>query len=85
MSEGTGRLYAVAMQDATAVMNFDTSNDSSGVTYERVDTLGSGGIPVKVVPLNEGYLLVQGQEAGENILKVNVRTGIKTYWHETYH
>ena len=85
LSEGTGRLYVVALQDATAVMNFDSTNDVSGVTYERVDTLGSGGIPVKVVPLSEGYLLVQGQETGENILKVNVQTGIKTYWHETFH
>jgi type IV pilus assembly protein PilY1 len=85
LNEGTGRLYAVSLQDATAVMNFDTTNDSNGVTYERTDTLGSGGIPVKVVPLNEGYILVQGQETGENVLKVNVQTGYKTYWHEAYH
>jgi type IV pilus assembly protein PilY1 len=84
LSEGTGRLYVVSMQDATAVMNFDTTNDVNGVTKERIDVLGSGGIPVKVVPLNEGYLLVQGQETGENILKVNVQTGYKTYWHEIY-
>jgi len=85
LSEGTGRLYVVKLQDATAVMNFDTTNDTGGVTFERVDTLGSGGIPVKVVPLNEGYVLVQGQETGENIVKVNVQTGYKTYWHEKHH
>ncbi len=85
LSEGTGRLYVVSLQDATAVMNFDTTNDTGGVTYERVDKLGSGGIPVKVVPLNEGHVLVQGQETGENIVKVNVQTGYKTYWHETNH
>ena len=69
---------------ATALMNFDTTNDVNGVTYERADTLGSGGIPVKVVPLNGGYVLVQGQETGENVVKVNVQTGFKTYWHEVF-
>jgi type IV pilus assembly protein PilY1 len=85
LSEGTGRLYVVSVQDATAVMNFDSTNDTDSVTYERWDELGSGGIPVKVVPLNEGYVLVQGQEAGENIVKVNVQTGYKTYWYEVNH
>jgi type IV pilus assembly protein PilY1 len=85
LSEGTGRLYVVSVQDATAVMNFDSTNDIDSVTYERWDKLGSGGIPVKVVPLNESYVLVQGQEAGENIVKVNVQTGYKTYWYEVNH
>jgi type IV pilus assembly protein PilY1 len=85
LSEGTGRLYVVSLEDATAVINFDTTNDVNGVTYERADTLGSGGIPVKVVPLNEGYVLVQGQETGENVVKVNVQTGFKTYWREINH
>ena len=72
------------VQDATAVMNFDTTNDAGGVTYERAQTLASGGIPVKVVPLSEGYLLAQGQAAGDNIFRPNVRTQFKTYWHETF-
>ena len=37
-----------------------------------------------MVPLNEGYLLVQGQETGENILKITMPVGFKTYWHEIY-
>ena len=84
LNEGTGRLYALSLADATAIMNFDTTNDAGTVTYERLDQLASGGIPVEVVPLTQGKLLVQGQEAGENILDAEVRTGFKTYWHEIY-
>ena len=72
------------LADATAVFNFDTTNDIDDVTYERIDVLGSGGIPVEVVPLSRGHVLVQGQEAGENIMDTNIRTGFKTYWHEVY-
>ena len=85
LSEGTGRFYVLSLQNATAVMNFDTTNDIGGITYERWDTLASGGIPAKVVPLNEGHILVQGRAVGENIVKVNVQTGYKTYWHEVNH
>ena len=75
----------VSLQDATGVFNFDTSNDLPDQdVLERVDVLGSGGIPVEVVPLGEGLVLVQGQEAGENIIDTGVRTGFKTYWHELY-
>ena len=84
LSEGLGRLYALSLTDATAVFNFDTTNDVTEVTYERVDALGSGGIPVQVVPLSQGHILVQGQEAGENIMKLTIQTGFKTYWHEQF-
>jgi type IV pilus assembly protein PilY1 len=87
LNEGDGRLYVVSIRDATAVMNFDTTNDGNDAgaeTLERADRLGSGGIPVQVVPLNQGYVLVQGQETGENLMKVSVLTGIKTYWSESY-
>ena len=46
--------------------------------------LGSGGIPVEVVPLGAGEVLVQGQEAGQNIVKTAGKTSFKTYWHELY-
>ncbi|MCH9675233.1 MAG: hypothetical protein K0U93_27575 [Gammaproteobacteria bacterium] len=82
LSEGQGRLYVVSAQDATAVYNFDSTNDVNGTTKERVDLLGSGGIPVEVVPLDEGHVLIQGQEAGQNIVKAPGRTSYKTYWHE---
>ena len=84
LTEGVGRLYVVSLQDATAVLNFDTTNDTGGTTYERVDTLGSGGIPVEVVPLGQGEVLVQGQEAGQNIMPITGQLGFKTYWHEIF-
>ena len=90
LSEGTGRLYVVALQDATAVFNFDTTNDIGGtdpggtVVPDRVDVLASGGIPVAVVPLGAGELLVQGQEAGQNIVNAGGQMSFKTYWHEIF-
>jgi type IV pilus assembly protein PilY1 len=82
LSEGVGRFYALSLSDATAIINFDTSNDTDGTTYERFDTLGSGGIPVEVVPLGQGQILVQGQEVGQNIVATGGRTGFRTYWYE---
>jgi type IV pilus assembly protein PilY1 len=85
LSEGTGRIYAVNLQDATAVVNFDTTNDTpSQVVYERSDELASPGIPVEVVPLGGGLILVQGQEAGDNIISAGLKTGFRSYWHEFY-
>ena len=84
LSEGTGRLYVLSLQDATAVFNFDTTNDVSGPVLDRVDFLASGGIPVEVVPLSAGELLVQGQEAGENIVNAGGKMSFKTYWHEIF-
>ena len=41
-------------------MNFDTSNDTEGqAVLDRVDVLGSGGIPVEVVPLAQGRATLQ--------------------------
>ena len=84
LSEGTGRLYVVSLQDATAVFNFDTTNDVGGTVLDRVDFLASGGIPVAVVPLSAGELLVQGQEAGQNIVNAGGQMNFKTYWHEVH-
>ena len=79
-------MYAVDLQTAEAVINFDTTNDGNdgNIVYERVDVLGSGGIPVQVVPLGEGVVLIQGQEVGENIVEVPGATSFKTYWYERY-
>ncbi|MGR8919699.1 MAG: pilus assembly protein [Gammaproteobacteria bacterium] len=82
LSEGTGLQYAVSLQDATAIYNYDLSNDGSGLTLDRSDKLASGGIPVEVVPVGDDYVLVQGQEAGQNIQKVNASTSWRTYWYE---
>lgn len=84
LSEGTGRLYVVSLQDATAVFNFDTTNDIAGTVLDRADLLASGGIPVEVVPLSAGELLVQGQEAGQNIMNAGGKMSFKTYWHEIF-
>jgi type IV pilus assembly protein PilY1 len=84
LSEGTGRLYVVSLQDATAVFNFDTTNDVGDTVLDRVDLLASGGIPVAVVPLGGGELLVQGQEAGQNIMNTGGQMSFKTYWHEIF-
>jgi type IV pilus assembly protein PilY1 len=82
LNEGEGRLYALGLQDGTAVMNFDTTNDDTGTTYERSDKLASGGIPVEVIPIGQGKLLAQGQEAGANIIPAGGRTSFRTYWYE---
>ena len=58
VSEGTGRQYALSLQDATAAFNFDDSSDGS---FERFDALESGGIPVEPVSLGDDVLLFQGQ------------------------
>jgi type IV pilus assembly protein PilY1 len=43
LSEGTGRLYVVSIQDATAVFNFDTTNDVGGTVLDARPR--SGGRP----------------------------------------
>ena len=89
LSEGSGRLYAVSLQNGSAQFDFDSSNNvvsggNTTVVPERADELGSGGIPVQVVPLGGGKVLVQGQEVGENIVDTGGQTSFKTYWHESY-
>jgi hypothetical protein len=39
---------------------------------------------VEVVPLGAGELLVQGQEAGQNIMNAGGQMSFKTYWHEIF-
>ena len=66
------------------MFNFDTTNDIGATVLDRVDVLASGGIPVAVVPLGAGELLIQGQEAGQNIVDAGGQMNFKTYWHETF-
>ena len=90
LSEGSGRLYAVSLQNGSAQLDFNSSNNvtasdgSTTVVPDRADELGSGGIPVQVVPLGGGKVLAQGQEVGENIVDTGGQTSFKTYWHESY-
>jgi type IV pilus assembly protein PilY1 len=83
LSEGTGKTFAVNLQDATPVFNYNTANDGDGTTYERFDTLESGGIPVEAVPLGDDIVLIQGQAGGQNIQETGTITSWKTYWYET--
>ena len=82
LSEGSGRQYAVDLQDARPVFNYDTANDGSGETLERYDELEAGGIPVEVVPIGDNYVLVQGQEGGANFQAVTTVTTWQTFWYE---
>ena len=82
MSEGTGRLYAVGIERAEALFNWDRTNDlTEADTLERFDRLASPGIPVEAVPLGGGLVLLQGESPGENILDVGGNYAFKTYWY----
>jgi len=82
LSEGSGFQYAVSLQSAQPIYNYDLSNDTGGIVLDRSDSLGSGGIPVEIVPIGDSYILVQGQEAGQNIQQISTDTSWRTYWYE---
>ena len=82
LSEGSGLQYAISLHSAQPVFNYNLANDGGGETLDRSDTLGSGGIPVEVVPIGDSYILVQGQEPGQNIQSVPINTEWRTYWYE---
>jgi type IV pilus assembly protein PilY1 len=82
LSEGTGYQYAVSLQQAEPVFNYNLANDVAGITLDRRDQLASGAIPVEVVPIGDDYVLVQGQETGQNIQTVQGRSNWRTFWHE---
>ena len=82
LSEGTGYQYAVSLQQGEPVFNYNLANDLDGITLDRRDQLASGGIPVEVVPIGDDYVLVQGQETGQNIQTVQGRSNWRTFWYE---
>jgi type IV pilus assembly protein PilY1 len=82
LSEGSGFQYALSLQSAEPIYNYDLANDGGGATLDRRDALGSGGIPVEIVPIGDSYILIQGQEAGQNIQNVGTKTSWRTYWYE---
>ncbi len=81
-SEGAGRLYAVSLQDATAVMNYDTSDDDPGnpdqpsTDADRSVELQSLGIPAEVVSVPPNKILRPDLQ----IDNVNATTRWRTYW-----
>ena len=82
-SEGAGRLYAVALQDATAVLNYDTSDDTSddsdapNSTSDRSVDLISAGIPAEVVSIPPNKILRPDLQIDD----VNAATRWRTYWY----
>ena len=82
-SEGAGRLYAVALQDATAVINYDTSDDDPSAPGEpstvsdRSVELRSGGIPAEVVSIPPNKILRPDLQ----IDNVDASTRWRTFWH----
>jgi type IV pilus assembly protein PilY1 len=82
-SEGAGRLYAVALQDGTAVMNYDSSDDTSddpdapNSTADRSVELSSAGIPAEVVSIPPNKILRPDLQIDD----VNATTRWRTYWY----
>jgi type IV pilus assembly protein PilY1 len=82
-SEGAGRLYAVALQDGTAVLNYDTSDDTSddsdapNSTSDRSVDLISAGIPAEVVSIPPNKILRPDLQIDD----VNAATRWRTYWY----
>ena len=82
-SEGAGRLYAVALQNGTAVINYDTSDDTSddpdapNSTADRSVELISAGIPAEVVSIPPNKILRPDLQIDD----VNAATRWRTYWY----
>jgi len=82
-SEGAGRLYAVALQDATAVINYDTSDDNPSnpdqphSNSDRSVELQSLGIPAEVVSVPPNKILRPDLQ----IDNLDTTTRWRTFWH----
>jgi type IV pilus assembly protein PilY1 len=84
-AEGNGNLYAVNLQDATAVFNYNAADDDPGQGDEpnsaadRYTQLASEGIPAEVVPLpSEGSVLTPQL----SVVEVPTNTRWRTYWYQ---
>ncbi len=82
-SEGAGRLYAVGLQDASSVINYDTSDDDPDrpdeptTKNDRSTDLTSAGIPAEVVSIPPNKILRPDLQI-DNIESV---TRWRTYWY----
>jgi type IV pilus assembly protein PilY1 len=82
-SEGAGRLYAVSLQNATSVMNYDTSDDDPNNPDEptsksdRSVELQSLGIPAEVVSVPPNKILRPDLQIDD----VNATTRWRTFWY----
>jgi type IV pilus assembly protein PilY1 len=81
-SEGGGRLYAVALQNATAVINYDTSDDDASnpdapsTVSDRSVELQSLGIPAEVVSVPPNKILRPDLQ----IDNLDATTRWRTFW-----
>ncbi len=82
-SEGAGRLYAVSLQDATSVMNYDSSDDDPNnpdqptTKNDRSVELSSLGIPAEVVSVPPNKILRPDLQIDD----VNATTRWRTFWY----
>jgi type IV pilus assembly protein PilY1 len=82
-SEGAGRLYAVSLQDARSVMNYDTSDDDPSnpdqptTKSDRSVELQSLGIPAEAVSVPPNKILRPDLQ----IDNVNATTRWRTFWY----
>jgi type IV pilus assembly protein PilY1 len=82
-SEGSGRLYAVALQTGRSVINYDTTDDDDDnpgyptTKSDRSTDLNSGGIPAEVVTIPPSMILRPDLQ----IDNIDVKTRWRTYWH----
>jgi type IV pilus assembly protein PilY1 len=83
-SEGAGRLYAVSLQNATAVINYDTSDDDPlapegepSTKNDRSVELQSLGIPAEVVSVPPNKILRPDLQ----IDNIDATTRWRTFWH----
>jgi len=82
-SEGAGRLYAVALQDAKAVINYDSSDDDpdapdqASTRSDRSVELQSLGIPAEVVSIPPNKILRPDLQ----IDNLDTTTRWRTFWY----
>ena len=82
-SEGSGRLYAVALQNAFSVINYDTATDQPGdedqatTASDRYTDLNSPGIPAEVVSVPPNKILRPDLQVDS----VDVNTRWRTFWY----
>jgi len=82
-SEGSGRLYAVALQTGRSVINYDTTDDDEDnpgyptTKSDRHTDLNSAGIPAEVVTVPPNKILRPDLQ----IDNIDVKTRWRTYWH----
>jgi type IV pilus assembly protein PilY1 len=82
-SEGRGRLYAVALQDASSVVNYDTTDDDPSKPDEattksdRSTNLNAPGIPAEVVSIPPNKVLRPDLQVDE----LNIDTRWRTFWY----